>query len=214
VTGPIEYSGALIVARPSANDPYTAAVQDAHITLLWFGEAARLPEALLPAISERCAEVAAQFEPIDVKVSGVGILGPDKASVLLLESAELVAIRAELCEHPAVQQAWEMTPQYPWMVYHLTTGYNGVVPKNPPETVHVDALGFWAGPTRVDHALGFTDQPMSAAACPIPPIECLADLSVGMHYASENPSARWYVAKRAQALGAEQRIPESWMVTT
>lgn len=207
-----DHTGALIVATPAADDPYTSGLEDPHVTLLWFGESALLPPDLLPAISDHCAMVSGEFEPMDVTVSGVGILGPDKASVLLLESRELVAMRADLADNPAVQAAWEMAEQFPWMVYHLTTGYEGDLPKDPPETIRIDSLGFWVGDQRSAFLLGEAGEPVSASACLIPTIDCLADLSVGVHYAREHPAARWYVAKRAHALGAGHRIPESWTV--
>lgn len=208
-----EYTGALIVALPDVEDPYTSKLESPHVTMLWFGDAALLPTDLLPAISDHCATVAREFEPMDAQVSGVALLGQDKASVLLLESSELVALRAELASHAAVQQAWEMAEQHPWMVYHLTTGEGPELPKDPPATVRIGSLGLWVGDQRSSFSLGEDEMDPMMAACLIPTINCLADLSIGMHYASENPSARWYVAKRAQALGAERRIPESWTVT-
>lgn len=204
-------TGALIVARPALDDPYTSKLEDPHVTLLWFGDSSVLPVALLTAIGDHCAMVAQEFEPMDVKVSGVGIIGPDKASVLLLESMELVALRQHLSDHAAVQQAWDMAEQFPWWIPHATVDYSGNLPADPPESIRIDSLGFWVADQQSTFLLGDVMEPVSAS-CLIPTIDCLADLPVGVHYANENPAARWYVAKRAQALGVEQRIPESWTV--
>ena len=205
-------TGVLIVARPVIDDPYTSKLEDPHVTLLWFGDTADMSRDLLPAISAHCAEVAGQFVPIEAKVSGVALLGPDPASVLLLESAELVLLRSTLCGSAEVQQAWEAAEQFPWMVYHLTTGYDGKLPQDPPETVRFDSIALWVAGQRTDFAFGEI-RPMTSGACLIPPISCLADLSSGLHYADENPDARWYITKRALALGAGHRIPQEWLAT-
>ena len=204
-------TGVLIVARPAIDDPYTSKLEDPHVTLLWFGDTADLSHDLLPAISAHCAEVAGEFAPFEADVSGVALLGPDPASVLLLESVELVLLRSLLAQSGEVQQAWEQAQQFPAVVYHLTTSYDGELPKDPPSTVRFDSIALWVAGQRTDFPFGEI-RPMTSGACLIPPISCLADLSSGLHYADENPSARWYVTKRATALGAACRIPEQWMV--
>jgi len=95
-------TGALIVATPAADDPIRQYVEDPdpHITTLWFGDAAYLQDnsegdSPLPGIQQALADVTGRYTDFDAKVSGVALLGPDKASVLLLESAELVEIRGD-----------------------------------------------------------------------------------------------------------------------
>jgi hypothetical protein len=44
----------------------------------------------------------------------------------------------------------------------------------------------------------------------IPLVASIADLSTSIPFADENPCARWYVAKRAVALGAPERVPPDW----
>jgi hypothetical protein len=46
-----------------------------------------------------------------------------------------------------------------------------------------------------------TDMPMVASA---------EDLTLSIRYADEHPDTRWYVIRRAVALGQHDRIPESW----
>jgi hypothetical protein len=54
---------------------------------------------------------------------------------------------------------------------------------------------------------------VAAYACTgmqIPVVASAADLDLAVRFADSHPQARWYVVKRAGALGAIGRIPESW----
>lgn len=44
----------------------------------------------------------------------------------------------------------------------------------------------------------------------IPLVASVADLSTSIPFAIENPCARWYVTKRAVALGVPERVPPEW----
>jgi hypothetical protein len=48
------------------------------------------------------------------------------------------------------------------------------------------------------------------ASVQIPVVASAADLDVAIRVADSHPQARWYVVKRAGALGAIGRMPESW----
>jgi hypothetical protein len=50
------------------------------------------------------------------------------------------------------------------------------------------------------------------AACMIYPVDCPDDLPMAVQFAEQNPDSRWYVERRAAALGVNC-IPESWSVT-
>lgn len=210
-------TGALIVATPSADDPINDYVQDAdpHITMLWFGSAATLQSEnseslIVPGIEEHLAAVTGRYTGFDVKVAGVGMIGPDKASVLLVESAELVEIRAELCASTDIERAWLLAEkQFPWWLPHLTVGYSGKIPEDPPESFRVDALAFWMAGERTAYPLLNLTRPTVASI--IPPVECPEDLSVCLQYADTHPDARWYAAKRATAFGMSDHVPASWM---
>jgi 2'-5' RNA ligase len=210
-----ENTGALIVATPAKDDPVTQYVEDPHITVLWFGSAAELQSEnseslIVPGIEQALTEVTGRYTDFDVKVSGVGLLGPDKASVLLIESAELVEIRAELCASSDVERAWlQAEHQFPWWVPHLTVGYSGRIPEHPPESFHVDALALWMGDERAERRLLNLARPTLASV--IPPVDCPEDLSVCLRYADTHPDARWYAAKRALAFGMTDHVPGSWM---
>lgn len=52
---------------------------------------------------------------------------------------------------------------------------------------------------------------MVASGTMIPTVETLDDLDTAIRVASANPAARWFVAKRAIALGAGERVPEEWL---
>ena len=51
---------------------------------------------------------------------------------------------------------------------------------------------------------------LTAAGVSIPVINGPEDLDLGLRYASAHPDARWYVAKRARALGHAHVIPQDW----
>jgi hypothetical protein len=209
-------TGGLIVATPAADDPIHAYSDesDCHATVLWFGEAANLSDDLIIGVRAAIMDVTGRYGAFDAHVSGVALLGPDKASVLLLESEVLIDIRNELCASADIRSAWMMAErQFPWYLPHLTVGYKNRLPENPPEFVAFDALGLWLGGEKTPYPLGQFDEaddPVVSAGMTIPPVLTLDDLSMGLHYADAHPAARWYVAKRALALGVADRIPEQW----
>lgn len=49
-----------------------------------------------------------------------------------------------------------------------------------------------------------------ASGVAIPVIASADDVDVAVKVAQNNPSARWYVAKRAKALGVSERVPADW----
>jgi hypothetical protein len=51
---------------------------------------------------------------------------------------------------------------------------------------------------------------LTAAGVAIPAINGPEDLDLGLRFASAHPDARWYVAKRAAALGHQHMIPTDW----
>jgi hypothetical protein len=215
-------TGALIVATPAADDPIQQYCQDPdpHVTTLWFGDAVALQDEYeegpginpVPGIQQALADVTGRYTSFEAKVAGVAMLGPDQASVLLIESAELVEIRAELCASPDVQRAWLMAEhQFPWWVCHLTVGYSGKIPENPPETITFTALALWLGEQKQSYPLLSFSNPTDIVASVIPPVDCPDDLPTCLQYADTHPGARWYATKRATAFGMTDRVPASWM---
>lgn len=206
-------TGALFVAIPSAEDPINDISQEdiAHCTLTEFGDAADLPGLLKTDLRDAAELAASQIEPFTVKVSGVALLGEDKASVLLLESQELVELRNWLCAHPAVEMAQKSGKQFPTWVPHTTIGYNTGILDDPPETITFDRLGLWLGESKESYDLhGQPDLAVAASALCIPTISCREDLPLGVRYGNQVPAAQWYVTKRAHALGAAEYLPVSW----
>lgn len=53
---------------------------------------------------------------------------------------------------------------------------------------------------------------MAASGVQIPQIGRVEDLDLGIRYGDIHPNSRWYVTKRARALGASARIPAHWNV--
>lgn len=201
------------MAIPSAGDPINDISQEdtAHCTLTFFGEAANLAQVLQDDLRDAAEMATSEIGPFTVKISGVAVLGEDKASVVLLESQELVDLRGWLCAHPAVELAQKMGQQFPWWVPHLTINYGEGVMDDPPETISFDRLGLWLGETKESYDLnGKPPAPVTASAYSLPAITCREDLLLGVRYGNQVPSARWYVSKRARALGAAEYLPAGW----
>lgn len=208
----MKYTSALIVGVPATDDPInTLSTEDrAHITMLFFGDMAAMPPEIADELRVVVPAIADEFGAFDVNIAGVGIIGPDKASVLIVESDELVDLRNELAREPSVQAALALPErQFPNWLPHITLNYGGGVEENPPESVRIDNLGLWLADDKVSHPLGL-ESSMLAAALSIPAIHSPDDLPVGIQYAEQNPDARWYVHKRACAFQVKERIPPQW----
>lgn len=213
-------TGGLIVATPHIEDDGILHITEPHITMIWFGEAANLPPALVSEVREAVGTVSVDYGPFDVKISGVALIGPDKARVFLVESEQLAAVRHDLFAYEAIQQAYLMAErQFPFYVPHLTIGYDGELPTEWPDSIAIDALGLWLAGKHEKHQLAGDDVPvedgeLTAAAIGgqdmPPPVASLHDLDLAIAHAHTAPSARWYVAKRATALGASDKIPAQW----
>lgn len=210
-------TGALFVAVPSAADEInTISKEDqAHITLTFFGDAANLPADLVEDLRQAADIAASEIGSFTASVSGTAVLGEDKANVLLIESAELVQLYKWLQAHPAVEMAEKFNEnRFPWWIPHLTLTYGDDQPTQVPDKISFDRLGLWLGESREYHGLvGNVYTPMSAAAACMPVIACAKDLSLGIRFGNQVPDARWYVMKRAQALGCADRIPAQWSQT-
>lgn len=201
------YTSALLVAIPE--DPEIA--PEAHVTLTYFGEAATLEDYILSGIERECERACAMIAPFTADIAGTAVLGPDKASVFLIESFELVRLRNELRDSPDVLRAEENAErQFPSWIPHMTTGYGGTTPDDYPEQIRFDSIGFWIAGEKTTYPLVGTDSAMMASAVCLPEIMCVQDLDLGLRYASAHSEARWYVMKRATALGARDRIPGQW----
>lgn len=219
-------TGALIVATPVLADPVNELSDEeaAHVTMLWFGTADRLEPGLLDGIREALRRMVARYSEFDAAVAGVGAIGPDHAHVLLLESPHLVEIRNELAADEFVREAWMTAErQFPWWLPHLTLSYNAesINPEPPVQMVRLGGLGLWVagqheafpfaervgdGEISVDELDTFENLTSSI----IPPVYTVDDFPLALHFAETHPSARWYVEKRAAALGLTERIPAQW----
>lgn len=219
-------TGALIVATPVMADPVNAisTEETAHVTMLWFGDADQLGPDLLDGIRQALQESVARYAEFDVLVSGVGVIGPDHAHVLLLESPVLAEIRNELAVDEFVREAWlSADHQFPHWIPHCTLGYNveTVDPEPPVQAVRIGGLGLWvAGQHEAfpfmeqvgDGELSVDDLDMfdNLTSSIIPPVETVDDFPLALNFAETHPAARWYVEKRAAALGLRERIPSQW----
>lgn len=207
-------TGALIVALPAEDDPAVQGIDEPHVTTLWFGEADTLTPEALDGIRLALDDVSQGSSPFDCRVSGVGVIGPDKARVMLLESEDLRDIRNTLFAWPPVKRAWQAADQFPFFIPHMTLSYEGELPTEWAETVRIDRLGLWVAGDKESWDLQqdspTDDDAMEAAGGVVVPVHTLEDLDVGIMVANARPEGRWYVRRRAAALGAADRIPEQW----
>jgi len=61
-------------------------------------------------------------------------------------------------------------------------------------------------------AVGEPEEAVVAAGANIPSVNRVDDLPVAVRYAITHPDSRWYVVKRAKALGALDKIPQEWQL--
>lgn len=206
-------TSALFVAVPAVDDPAAQGVDDAHISLCFFGEADALTPAMVDVLHMVVAAAAGLSGPFEADVAGTARLGPDSALVLILESQTLADIYTYLCSLDPVQLAQSEATQFPWWIPHMTLAYgaDAPIPEPVPKTVKIDQLGFWVAEQQTNYPLAEVETniaaDLTAAALCIPEIQCVKDIPLGIRYAANNPEARWYVNKRAEALGAGELIP-------
>jgi 2'-5' RNA ligase len=164
----------VIVALPAADDPISSASSEAagaHATLLFLGDSANLDEAALnTAVGEF---VAKGVTPVTDAVSGSAVLGKDQADVVLLDAANLKALRDGLLEQDALLQAHASVEQFPTWLPHVTLGY----PETPRladyagDAVTFDRLAVWHGQSRTEFLLGeppVSDSLTAAGETPAP----------------------------------------------
>lgn len=65
-------------------------------------------------------------------------------------------------------------------------------------------------PADVLPQVSLTGEPAVSTGEQIPVIASAADVQAGIAMARRNPLIRWYVRKRADALGEGHRVPEGW----
>lgn len=154
-----EITTTVIVALPNVDDPITAASSEepsAHMTLLFLGESANLDQAALAAAIQQFIDHG-EVTPVTDTVSGYGVLGDNKADVVLFDGGNLGAIRNGLLEQNTILEAHESVEQFPNWIPHVTLGY----PETPAlaefsgESVTFDRLALWmGGDNRTEFPLG------------------------------------------------------------
>ncbi len=216
------HTGALIVALPADDDPVNSISEEdeAHITMLWFGDMTTLSPGLVDDIRVEVDAAVTTMGPFEAKVSGAAVLGADHAGVLLLESEDLVILRNELGSAPSIRAAqMNAERQFPWWVCHLTMNYDKGLPPEPwPSAIRFDALGLWMGEQHTRYPLStdigrenpgemYIQEDGFLSSGLIPPIHCAGDIPRALSFAQHHPDSRWYVEKRCVAFGLGDRIP-------
>jgi len=167
VSEPIEtpepvYTTAIIAAIPAADDPIHAHVaEDAHITMIFLGQAADIPAEAVEQIKDDLSTIGAHLPAFPVEASGTAILGDDEANVVLIESQTLTNLRNLLTQTPEIQAALEASAedQFPNWLPHLTLAYpddDGMatpVQTPPVDTVTIGALALWLGGDKYEYPL-------------------------------------------------------------
>jgi len=173
-----EYTTAVIVAVPAADDPVHAVVaEDAHVTLFFLGEAAELPDADIEEIRDSLELLANQLHTFPAKISGTAELGEDAAKVLLIESAPLTKIRELIETIPAVSTALALTAdkQFPNWIPHLTLTYENEAPDvSAYQSVAISGVELWLGGEKIAYPFEkpvseptFTIEEPTVASAPI-----------------------------------------------
>ena len=163
-----DYTGAVVTLLPS--DPAAIAVADGdapeqlHVTLMYLADdASTLADADVQKLADAVAQPAEQVGgPFEARVSGIGQLGADGATVMFLDSPEIEVL------HQAVVLAVESTgvevaEQWPSFVPHLTLVYEdaGSFAERAAElagrvgsTVTLDRIGFHLASNVFERTLG------------------------------------------------------------
>lgn len=150
----------VIVALPSIDDPISMASSEAsgaHCTLLFLGDSANLDEAALnTAVGEFVAK--GEVGVIVDNVSGTAVLGKDQADVILLDAANLSALRTGLLGQDTLAEAYGSVEQFPTWIPHVTLGYpeTPAVTEYSGEAVTFNRLAVWHGESRTEFLLGET----------------------------------------------------------
>lgn len=95
---------------------------DLHVTLRYLGEADRYSALDRRTVFSAVAAAALALEPFDASVAGVGLLGEDRAAVLLLEHEGFNLLR-ESAQRALESVAGVPPESYPHYIPHLTLGY-------------------------------------------------------------------------------------------
>lgn len=144
---PKVYTTAIIAAVPTQDDPvHQVVAEDAHVTLQFLGEAADLTDEQITEIKQTLAMLASVVYPFDADISGTAELGPDKAQVLIVQSALLTKIREMLGMTDAVSTAVAASEQFPNWIPHLTLAYEGEMPDvDGFSSVQIGSVELWLG---------------------------------------------------------------------
>lgn len=209
-----EQASTVLVLIPATDDPAVQGIDEPHITLAYLNDGSTpVDDGALNDVRALVGQMASVTSPFQMKVSGGAYLGPDKARVLLLESTDLRDLREALVDTDALN-AVMVAEQYPFYIPHMTLGYDGTdLPDQLPETVSAAALGLWVQGEHEVFEFG-SDPGQDMAMNLMVPVASSADLDVGIRVAQQYPAGRWYVTKRARALGLEHRLPTQWSVAS
>lgn len=207
-----EQRSTVLVVIPAADDAVAQGIEEPHITLAYLNDGSTpLDDGVLDDVRTMVGQMASVTSPFQMKVSGAAYLGQDRARVLLLESADLRDLRDALIDTDALSAALT-AEQFPFYIPHMTLGYEGTeLPEELPETISAAALGLWVQGEHEVFEFG-SDPGQDMAMDLMVPVASSADLDVGIRVAQQYPAGRWYVTKRAHALGLEHRLPTQWNV--
>lgn len=166
-------SGSCVVALPAAEDGINAfGDEQKHVTILYVGE---IDDELAEELKADVAALADTIEPFNADVSGYGVLGPDKAKVLFVESHDFNAVRGALEQDENVATALRAFDSHPHFVPHVTLTYD-----EPPDgtddvaQITFDRLAVWHRDEQTEYELRSagmdenTEAPTSASEIRVP----------------------------------------------
>lgn len=155
---PDEHTSAVIVALPAEDDPIqqVSSENPAHMTLVFLGKAADVADRA--SIERAVAQAAASAGPLTLTVTSREPLGDDQADVLMLDPAEMTAVRDQLMGDASVLAAHDAVEQFPSWTPHLTLGYPSSPAKGEPgDSITFDRLALLYGNDRAEFALSGAD---------------------------------------------------------
>ncbi|WP_299957479.1 2'-5' RNA ligase family protein [uncultured Modestobacter sp.] len=215
-------TSAVIVALPADDDPVHQLADDAHVTLLFLGEATNLTPDEVADVDGLLKLTAENLASFDVGVSGSGVLGEDQQPVLLVQSEALTYLRDLLAAEPAVTPVTDRVEQFPSWVPHLSVRDQQRAASVDLDGFTVGALGLWLGgqhrtyellpPTWTRLPDHLADEEETAETLAVSGYSCPAvtderSLYVALRHAEGHPAARPYVIKRASALRLTHLVP-------
>ena len=141
-----------IVAVPAEGQPILDVGEEKkHVTLAFLGD----HEFNVEGAKQAVEAIGATMQPFEASTSGTATLGPDKASVVLVEHPTFEVLRSRVLDNADIREAAEEAENHPHYVPHMTLGYEGDEdPGDLPPTIAFTHIALWVGDDWYTYPLG------------------------------------------------------------